>query len=98
MIISLSAITISVAYTVYHYRDNIRSIIITNSKSSLQNSQKNQRKEYSTNITAISEDFMNIVNQFKWEKQDKDNFIEEMLALSPSERQSILNEMLEKSK
>ena len=49
------------------------------------------------NITALSEDFLDIVDQFEWDGNEKEEFINEMLALSPSERKFILKEMLEKS-
>ncbi|MFX1568452.1 MAG: hypothetical protein ACFFCV_08800 [Promethearchaeota archaeon] len=49
------------------------------------------------NITALSEDFFEIVNCFEWESQERSEFILEMLALAPLERQLILDEMLKKS-
>ncbi|MFW9987277.1 MAG: hypothetical protein ACFFC3_01325 [Candidatus Odinarchaeota archaeon] len=49
------------------------------------------------NITVISEDFFEKLNRFDWEGLDRSEFILEMLALSPKERQSILDEMIEKS-
>ncbi|MFX1363850.1 MAG: hypothetical protein ACFFCE_14285 [Promethearchaeota archaeon] len=49
------------------------------------------------NITVISEEFFEKLNQFDWESFDKSEFIMEMLALSPKERQSILDEMIKKS-
>jgi hypothetical protein len=49
------------------------------------------------NLTAISNDFMEIIDQFDWEEDDKEEFIKEMLALTPKERKAILNEMKEKS-
>jgi hypothetical protein len=97
MIVALSAITISVAYTVYRFRENIFSFLTPESKKILQKIHKIQATDYSKGMTAISEDFMKIINQFEWEEQEKENFIREMLALSPSERQSILKEMLERS-
>ena len=49
------------------------------------------------NLTAISNDFMEIIDQFDWEEDDKEEFIKEMLALTPKERKAILDEMKEKS-
>ncbi|MFW9895448.1 MAG: hypothetical protein ACFFD7_06565 [Candidatus Thorarchaeota archaeon] len=49
------------------------------------------------NITVVSEDFYEIVDSFKWEGKEKENFIQEMLALNPKERKLILDEMIEKS-
>ncbi|MCK4381110.1 MAG: hypothetical protein KAW51_08240 [Candidatus Lokiarchaeota archaeon] len=49
------------------------------------------------NITAISEEFFEKLNRFEWESFDRSEFILEMLALSPKERLSILDEMIEKT-
>lgn len=49
------------------------------------------------NITAISEEFFEKLNRLDWESFDRSEFILEMLALLPKERQSILDEMIEKS-
>lgn len=49
------------------------------------------------NITVISENFYDIVNRFDWDENEKGLFIREMLALSPIERESILDEMIRKS-
>ncbi|MBN1215868.1 MAG: hypothetical protein JXA99_10565 [Candidatus Lokiarchaeota archaeon] len=47
------------------------------------------------NITLLEEDFFNKVNLFNWEdEEEKLNFINEMLALSPAERKSILYDMI----
>jgi len=48
-------------------------------------------------ITAVSADFYNIVNQFGFEENEKTQFIKEMLSLPPFERELILREMLIKS-
>ncbi len=48
------------------------------------------------NITAISDDFMEKINQFEWKANDKDDFITEMLSLTPYERESILTKMLKR--
>lgn len=50
------------------------------------------------NITVLTEDFIKAINQFDWERNEKNEFIREMLAFSPIERQLILKEMIEKSK
>jgi transcription antitermination factor NusA-like protein len=49
------------------------------------------------NITAISEDFFEKVNKLEWDKSEKDEFIKEMLSLTPNERDSILTKMLNKN-
>ncbi len=46
------------------------------------------------NITTISEEFFEIIDKFEWEKEEKVLFIKEMLALPPSERDAILNNMM----
>jgi hypothetical protein len=46
------------------------------------------------NITAISDDFWEKINQFEWEANEKDAFIKDMLSLGPNERDSILAKML----
>ena len=46
------------------------------------------------NMTAISDDFLERINQFEWEMNEKDEFIREMLSLTPDERNSILTKML----
>ena len=49
------------------------------------------------NLTAISEDFLETINTFDWEYDEKEEFIKELLALTPKERKEILNEMKEKT-
>jgi hypothetical protein len=49
------------------------------------------------NITVVTEDFYEMVNRFKWEGNEKNEFIQEMLALNPKERKLILDEMIKKS-
>ncbi len=49
------------------------------------------------NITAISDDFIETVNLFDWEPHERSEFVLEMLALPPIERQSILEEMINKT-
>ncbi|MFW9825396.1 MAG: hypothetical protein ACFFE4_20815, partial [Candidatus Thorarchaeota archaeon] len=46
------------------------------------------------NITAVSTDFIEKIDQFEWEEGEEEAFINEMLALSPDERDSILSKML----
>jgi len=49
------------------------------------------------NLTVISEDFLEIINTFDWEYDEKEEFIKELLALTPKERKEILDEMKEKT-
>jgi len=48
-------------------------------------------------ITAISDDFYEIVDQFNLERSERSIFIQEMLSLPPHERELILRDMLIKS-
>jgi hypothetical protein len=49
------------------------------------------------NITVISEDFLETINTFDWEYDEKEEFIKELLALTPKERKEILDEMKERT-
>ncbi len=44
-------------------------------------------------VTTLSEDFLDRINQFKWEPKEKEEFINEMLALTPDKREQILDKM-----
>jgi hypothetical protein len=46
------------------------------------------------NITAITVDFYEMIDQFGFKETEKQEFIKEMLSLSPQERQLILEEMI----
>lgn len=48
-------------------------------------------------ITAFSEDFYASVEKFKWEGDEKEEFIKEMSSLTPKERSRIIQEMLDKN-
>ena len=50
-----------------------------------------------TSITALSEDFIEIVEQFEWDRDEKEEFIKEMLTLRPGEREEIIDKMIENS-
>lgn len=49
------------------------------------------------NLTVISEDFIEKINIFDWEYDEKEEFIKELLALTPKERKEILDEMKERT-
>ena len=49
------------------------------------------------NITVISEDFLETINTFDWEYDEKEEFVKELLALTPKERKEILDEMKERT-
>ena len=46
-------------------------------------------------ITIIDLEFFEKVEKFKWDEEEKKEFLKSMLALSPIERMNIINEMLE---
>jgi hypothetical protein len=48
------------------------------------------------NITTLSEDFWEKIEKFKWEDEDKEEFINDMLALPSNCREQFINEMLER--
>jgi len=48
-------------------------------------------------VTALSEDFFKVINTFDWEEDDLIDFIREMIALSPEERDAVFKEMINKS-
>ncbi len=109
IVIILTGITIAVAYSVYHYRTRLISALISNkqkTKTHEKDSKVKIQQFYiqendplnNINLTAITEDFMDIVDQFEWNIDEKEQFIKEMLSMSPSERQSILKDMQKSSK
>jgi hypothetical protein len=109
VVIVITALSISVAYSVYHYRERLfSSILLANEKK--QDLKKSVKEDFSftdhkselklqnSELTAISEDFFKLVDSFKWEKEEREDFIREMLALNPFERNLILKEMIKKTK
>jgi len=50
------------------------------------------------NVTLLSEDFFKKLEELDWDEIDKQEFIKEMLALTPEKRENILEEMIEKSR
>jgi hypothetical protein len=52
---------------------------------------------YKLNLTAISDDFLKKIDKFNWKNEnEKIQFINEMIALTPEEREEILNYMFKK--
>ena len=49
-------------------------------------------------VTMVSKDFWNKIEKFDWAKNDKDRFIAEMIALTPSKRMVIIDNMIESEK
>jgi len=113
IIVVISAISVSLAYTVYHYSNNGSITPILKDKGDDYGSFDNRKdlvvqifededpiekltELKDINITAISEDFVDIINKFEWESNEKEEFIDELLSLNPAERKKILNKMLKK--
>lgn len=127
LIAILSSLSISIGYTVIHYKERIFSghykeldtnKIIDGTFSNVKYDSKRldalldnkrllfQLKELSadniSNIedikaTALSEDFFKVINTFDWEEDDLIDFIREMIALTPEERDAVFKEMINKS-
>ena len=48
------------------------------------------------NITILPSDFLETVESLKWDENEKEEFVREMLSLKPSEREVILEKMVQK--
>jgi hypothetical protein len=108
IVISL-VLSISIGYAVYHYRESlIPSIFLANEKykefgkfkgKNLKSSEdKIEKMLDNPQLTSVSPDFFQQVDLLELDSNEKDDFIKEMLALSPFERQLIMKEMIKKSK
>jgi len=96
----IGALSIGVAYSVYHYRESIfPSLYLEEMKKQVKEGKKEDVRFGLSNLdlTVISPDFYEIINRFKWDPDEKEIFIKEMLSLTPSERRTILDEILRKS-
>lgn len=109
IVIVIVAFSVSVAYTAYHYRAKLfPSIFLVNEKKNeFKKSMKGKpsfqndifgEKLLNPHLTAVSKNFFKLVNLLDMDKQEKEEFIKEMLALNPFERNLILNEMIKKAK
>ncbi|MFX1469351.1 MAG: hypothetical protein ACFFB8_11870 [Promethearchaeota archaeon] len=109
IVIIIVAFSVGIAYSAYHYRERIfPSIFIANErKNEYKKSMKRkfslendviEEKLQNHQLTAVSKDFFKLVNLLDMDNQEKDEFIKEMLALNPFERNLILNEMVKKTK
>ncbi len=106
-IIIVSVISISVAYSVYHYKENLfPGIILAHERrKKLKKSKKlnsiseiSEEKLHNPQLTAVSADFFKEIDTLDLKEKEKEQFIEDMLALNPFERTLILREMNKKSK
>jgi len=123
----LSSLSISVGYTMIHYKERIFTShykelkskkLIDGAFSNVKYDSKRldalldnkrlllQLKEMSSDkmssiedieVTALSEDFFKVINIFDWEEDDLVDFIREMIALTPEERDAVFKEMINKS-
>ncbi|MFX1390446.1 MAG: hypothetical protein ACFE9Z_10315, partial [Promethearchaeota archaeon] len=50
------------------------------------------------NITTLSDEFWNKIEQFNWEENEKEEFVKDMLGLPPKCREQFIDQMLEKFK
>lgn len=107
VIVIVSAISISVGYSLYHFRQSLfPSIFLANEKkTNLKKSKKDNsifneidEKLHNPQLTAISPDFYKVINSFDWKEDEKEKFVSDMLALNPLERNLILKEMIKKGK
>ncbi|MFX0148854.1 MAG: hypothetical protein ACFE8E_14035 [Candidatus Hodarchaeota archaeon] len=62
-----------------------------------ENAVKKLKQVTDINITILSEDFLKKLDDFEWEGNERNEFIKEMLVLTPLERELVLNEMLKKT-
>ena len=106
IIIIVSAVSISVAYTTYHYREKLfPSIFLANtrkrefkkSRRTESSYHKVEEKLHNPKLTAVSVDFFKVLEFLDWNKDEKEQFIRDMLALNPFERNLILREMKKKT-
>ena len=127
LIAILSSLSISIGYTVIHYKERIFAghykeleikKIIGGTFSHVKYDSKRldalldnkrlliQLKKTSSDkmpniedikATALSEDFFKVINIFDWEEDDLVDFIREMIALTPEERDVVFKEMIDKS-
>ncbi|MFX0019503.1 MAG: hypothetical protein ACFFBT_01195 [Promethearchaeota archaeon] len=94
--LAIGAITISIAVPMYYYFQKKR---IPSIDEQIDRTPKIQELSDLKNVelTAFSEDFYQIISQFDWDTNEKEEFIKEMSSLTPKERQKIINEMVNKS-
>ena len=50
------------------------------------------------NITTLSEEFWKKIEQFEWQEDEKEEFINDMLGLAPECREKFIDDMLNKFK
>ncbi|MBY8992534.1 MAG: hypothetical protein KGD58_17445 [Candidatus Lokiarchaeota archaeon] len=103
ILLTITAISVSVAVPVYYYIHNHNQPTHQKKLSKPKTLEgkpatKSLPKLENIEVTALSESFYNIVNQFEWDTNEKEEFLKEMFSLTPEERDKVINEMIEKSK
>ncbi len=107
----ISALSISVAYSVYYFTHNrhpskgwedklkfIKPASPVNIQIFEEENSINKLIELGdVNITTVSEDLFEKIKNLDMDANEKQEFLEEMLSLSPNERDSILNKILKKN-
>jgi hypothetical protein len=107
LVLIIGAIGGSVAYSVYYFlhnrepsssREKIDGDLLNNDfvldLLESENAIENLMKIKKLDITALSEDFFEIIDRFSWDSHEKSEFINDLLSLSPEERMMILSKML----
>ena len=127
LIAIISSLSISVGYTIIHYRERIFAshytelevkkdigrtfsnvkydskrldALLDNKRLLLQLKERpSDKMSHIEDIkaTALSEEFFKVINIFDWEEDDLIDFIREMIALTPEERDAVFKEMINKS-
>ena len=106
----VTALSISVAYSIYYFSHKRTSPVSwDDSKKSLKTPKQISLQIFNEddsldkliqlgdiNITTISEEFLKLIETLNMEKSEKEEFLQEMLSLTPEERSSILTKILKK--
>ena len=98
------AFSVGIAYSVYHYRERIfPSVFLADDrKTELRKSTKGtsssrnhdiEEKLHNPKLTAVSSDFFKQMDLLELDSTEKDEFLKEMLALNPFERNLIIRDM-----
>ena len=103
IIITTLAVSISVTVPIYYYIHHHNQSVPQKKKGKPKPPEKkttniNIPELENVEVTAISKSFYDVVNQFEWDTNEKEEFLNEMFSLTPEERKKIINEMIEKSK
>jgi hypothetical protein len=103
IVLATVAISVSVAVPLYYYIHNHDQSMPQNKNRKLKSTERGYSKFNlpeleNVEVTALSGTFYDIIDQFEWDSHEKEEFLNEMLSLTPNERKKIIDEMVEKSK